>query len=71
MTIEILVEESPLETRVARMEDGRLAALDILREDARSLIDTIWLGRVRRVVPGMEAAFVEIGEAKAGFLAAK
>lgn len=70
MTIEILVEQSPLETRIARVEDGRLAALDILREDARSLIDTIWLGRVRRVVPGMEAAFVEIGEAKAGFLAA-
>uniref|UniRef100_UPI000E660339 Rne/Rng family ribonuclease n=1 Tax=Desertibaculum subflavum TaxID=2268458 RepID=UPI000E660339 len=70
MTVEILVEESPLETRIARVEDGRLAALDILRDDSRSLIDTIWLGRVRRVVPGMEAAFVEIGEAKAGFLAA-
>lgn len=70
MTIEILVEESPLETRVARLEDGRLSALDILREDARSLIDTIWFGRVRRVVPGMEAAFIEIGEAKAGFLPA-
>lgn len=70
MTTEILVEQSPLETRVARVEGGRLAALDILREDARSLIDTVWLGRVRRVVPGMEAAFVEIGEAKAGFLAA-
>jgi len=70
MKIEILVEESPLETRVARLEDGRLASLDILRPGEESRIGAIWLGRVRRVVPGMEAAFVEIGEAKAGFLTA-
>ncbi len=70
MKVEILVEDSPLETRIARLEDGRLAALDILRRGEESLVGAVWLGRVRRVVPGMEAAFIEIGEAKAGFLAA-
>lgn len=70
MKVDILVEESPLETRIARLEDGRLAALDILRPGEESRIGAVWLGRVRRVVPGMEAAFVEIGEAKAGFLTA-
>lgn len=71
MSEEILIDLGPAETRVALIEGGRLAEVRIERPDRHSSVGNIWRGRVSRVVPGMQAAFVEIGLAKAGFLAAR
>lgn len=51
---------------IAVMEDGRL--VEYLQEDGASAAEAIYLGRVERVVPGMKAAFVQIGQEKCGFL---
>ncbi|RMF11924.1 MAG: Rne/Rng family ribonuclease [Candidatus Dadabacteria bacterium] len=64
----ILVHSIPFETRVAVIEDGRLAELFLEADDERPLVGNIIKGRVSRVLPGMQAAFVEIGLEKAGFL---
>lgn len=64
----ILVHAGPLETRVALVEDGRLAELFHEADDERPLVGNIIKGRVMRVLPGMQAAFVDIGLDKAGFL---
>ncbi len=64
----ILVHAGPLETRVALVEDGRLAELFHEAEHERPLVGNIIKGRVTRVLPGMQAAFVDIGLDKAGFL---
>ena len=67
---ELFINVSPGEIRIAERRDGKLEALRIeplLGQEARPLGDII-LGRVSRVVPAMEAAFVEIGMERAGFL---
>ena len=64
----ILVHAGPLETRVALVEDGRLAELFHETDHERPLVGNIIKGRVTRVLPGMQAAFVDIGLDKAGFL---
>ena len=56
------------ETRVAFIEDGKLAELFIERETDRSPVGNIYLGQVTRVLPGMQAAFVDIGLDRAAFL---
>ncbi len=70
MTIseEILVNITPQETRVAIVENGALQEVCIERQDSRGIVGNIYKGKVNRVLPGMEAAFVEIGLVKAGFL---
>lgn len=65
---QILVHAGPLETRVALVEDGRLAEIFHETEHERPLVGNIVKGRVTRVLPGMQAAFVDIGLDKAGFL---
>lgn len=64
----ILVHTIPMETRVALIEDGRLAEIYGESEGDRPLVGNIIKGRVQRVLPGMQAAFVDIGLEKAGFL---
>ena len=64
----ILVHAIPFETRVAMIEQGRMAELFLETDDERPLVGNIIKGRVSRVLPGMQAAFVEIGLEKAGFL---
>ncbi|MGF1466890.1 MAG: ribonuclease E/G [Sandaracinaceae bacterium] len=56
------------ETRVALIEDGILAELYLERERDRSPVGNIYLGKVTRVLPGMQAAFVDIGLDRAAFL---
>ncbi len=56
------------ETRVALIEKGQLAELYIERRSDRGILGNIYKGRVRRVLPGMQAAFVDIGVEKAAFL---
>jgi ribonuclease G len=65
---EILVSASPQESWVALLEDGRLVELMYDRPDQNRLVGDIFLGRVDAVLPGIQAAFVNIGTEKAGFL---
>lgn len=65
---ELVINVSPLETRIAILEDGHLAELHIERAENRSLVGNIYKGRVDSVVPGIQAAFVDIGFEKNGFL---
>ncbi|MCF7222688.1 ribonuclease G [Marilutibacter chinensis] len=68
MSEEILVNVTPRETRVAVVENGMLQELHIERGWARGVVGNIYKGRVQRVMPGMQAAFVEIGLERAAFL---
>ena len=68
MTTEIICNVTGRETRVAVMENGRLAELSIDRGDNRGYVGNVYLGRVVRVLPGMQAAFVDIGLERAAFL---
>src|SRR5438067_1169535 len=68
MTHEILINVTPQETRVAMLEQAVVQELHIERQSARGLVGNIYLGRVARVLPGMQSAFVEIGLDRAAFL---
>jgi ribonuclease G len=65
---EILINGTPRETRVAILEDDRLAELMIDRPDHRRSVGDIYLGRVEAVLPGIQAAFIDIGLEKSAFL---
>jgi ribonuclease G len=65
---ELLVSVDVGEKRVAVLEDGQAAEVYLERPDRRSIAGNIYLGQVDNVLPGMEAAFVEIGLEKNGFL---
>src|SRR5690606_2919850 len=56
------------ETRVALIEDGVIAELQIERANQRSTVGNIVLGKVSRVLPGMQAAFIDVGMERAAFL---
>src|SRR6187402_2031203 len=56
------------ETRVALIEEGIIAELQIERAAARGTVGNIVLGRVTRVLPGMQAAFIDVGMERAAFL---
>ena len=68
MSEEILINVTPPETRVAVIENGVLQELIIERSRERGLVGNIYKGEVCRVLPGMQAAFVDIGLDKAAFL---
>ncbi len=68
MSEEILVNVTPRETRVAVVENGMAQELMIERSARRGQVGNIYKGRVQRVMPGMQAAFVEIGLRRAAFL---
>jgi ribonuclease G len=68
MAEEILINVTPQETRVAFIENGVLQEVIIERDKRRGLVGNIYLGRVSRVLPGMGAAFVEIGLQRTAFL---
>jgi len=65
---EILINVTPRETRVAVVENGVLQELHIERTLSRGIVGNIFKGKVARVLPGMQAAFVDIGLTKNGFL---
>jgi ribonuclease G len=65
---EILINGGPRETRVAIREDDRLVELLVDRPDHRRIVGDIYLGRVEAVLPGIQAAFVDIGLEKSAFL---
>ncbi len=68
MTREIVVNARPHETRVALLEDGVLSEVFIERESQRSSVGNLYAGRVTRVLPGMQSAFVDIGLERDAFL---
>ena len=68
MSAELLVNVTPRETRVALIESGALQEIFIERANRRGLVGNIYKGRVCRVLPGMQAAFVDIGLDRAAFL---
>lgn len=68
MNSEILVNITPMETRVAVIENGAVQELFIERSEGRGIVGNIYIGKVVRVLPGMQAAFVDIGLERAGFI---
>lgn len=68
MSEEILINVSTRETRVAIVESGTLQEILVERTNRRGLVGNIYMGRVLRLLPGMQAAFVEIGLERAAFL---
>ncbi|WP_341936399.1 ribonuclease G [Marinimicrobium sp. C2-29] len=68
MSEELLVNVSPVETRVALVENGVVQELSIERSHNKGFVGNIYKGKVVRVLPGMQAAFVDIGLARTGFI---
>ncbi len=68
MSEDLLINVTPVETRVAVVENGMLQEVYIERTSRRGLVGNIYKGKVVRVLPGMEAAFVDIGLERAAFI---
>ena len=68
MQQDILVNWSPQETRVAVVESGAVRELHIERSLERGIVGNVYLGKVARVLPGMQSAFIDIGLERAAFL---
>jgi ribonuclease G len=68
MPQDILINWAPQETRVAVIEQGAVQELHVERSLERGLVGNIYLGKVARVLPGMQSAFIDIGLERAGFL---
>jgi ribonuclease G len=65
---DILINWSPQETRVALIENGAVQELHLERSLERGLVGNVYLGKVARVLPGMQSAFIDIGLERAAFL---
>ncbi|HRP95654.1 MAG TPA: S1 RNA-binding domain-containing protein [Rhodocyclaceae bacterium] len=68
MSIEFLINFTPQETRVAVVEQGVVQELHVERTANRGIVGNIYLGRVVRVLPGMQSAFIDIGLERTAFL---
>lgn len=68
MQQDILINWSPQETRVAVVEHGAVQELHVERNLERGLVGNVYLGKVARVLPGMQSAFIDIGLERAAFL---
>ena len=68
MLIEIIVNATARETRIALLEQHTVTELFIEQHTQHGIVGNIYRGRVAKILPGMQAAFVDIGLAKAGFL---
>src|SRR5437762_6209124 len=68
MSKELFVSSTPHETKVAVVEDDQLAEIYFERENEYTLAGSIYKGRVTRVLPGMQSAFVEVGLERDAFL---
>jgi ribonuclease G len=65
---EIVINSTDFETRVAILEDDKLVELQVERADSDRMVGDIYKGRIKSVLPGMQAAFVDIGMEKAAYL---
>jgi ribonuclease G len=68
MTKEMIISSSTHETRVAILEDNHVAEVFIEREQSRGVVGNVYKGRVSKVLPGMQSAFVDLGLERDGFL---
>ena len=68
MQQEILINWSPQETRVAVVENGAVQEMHVERSLERGIVGNVYLGKVARVLPGMQSAFIDIGLERAAFL---
>lgn len=68
MKEEVLINVNPFETRVALVQNGGLQELHLERSTGGSVTGNLYRGRVARILPGMQAAFVDVGLARPGFL---
>ena len=68
MSEEILMNITPMESRVAVVENGVLQEVHVERTQRRGIVGNIYKGKVVRVLPGMQAAFVDIGLERAAFI---
>ena len=68
MGAKMLVESDPYETRIALLEEDRLTEYFLERRHQRGVVGNVYKGRVTRVLPGMQAAFVDIGLERDAFL---
>ena len=68
MSEEILINITPMESRVAVVENGVLQEVHVERTQKRGIVGNIYKGKVVRVLPGMQAAFVDIGLERAAFI---
>ena len=68
MTKEMIISTSPHETRVAILEEDQVAEIFIERERSRGVVGNVYKGRVSKVLPGMQSAFVDLGLERDGFL---
>ncbi len=68
MSTELLINVTPQETRIAVLENGAVQEILIERSNHRGLVGNIYKGRVSRVLPGMQAAFVDVGLERTAFL---
>jgi ribonuclease G len=68
MSAELLINVTPSETRVALIENGSLQEVHIERQAKRGIVGNVYFGKIIRVLPGMQAAFVDINLDKAAFL---
>ena len=65
---ELVINVEPLETRIALLENQKLTELMIERAETPSIVGNIYKGRVDSIIPGIQAAFIDIGIKKNGFL---
>src|SRR3974377_1831871 len=68
MSTELIINATLPETRIALLENNEIQELHIERDSERGIVGNIYKGKVIRVLPGMQAAFVDIGLEKAAFL---
>ena len=68
MSAEVLINVAPRETRAALLEGGVLQEVFVERASRRGIVGNVYKGRITRVLPGMQAAFVEVGLARTAFL---
>ena len=71
MQHDILINWSPQETRVALVENGALQEMHIERSLETGLVGNIYSGKVARVLPGMQSAFIDIGMERSAFFACR
>ena len=68
MSNSLIINSTASEVRVALLENGSPVEVHIERRSERGVVGNIYRGKVVRVLPGMQAAFVELGLARTGFL---
>ena len=68
MTSEVVIDVQSSEITIGLLEDGKLAEYQRERKDASYSVGNIYLGRVKKLMPGLNAAFIDVGHEKEGFI---